>query len=127
MKLSNALTAISCILLLSQTMQQPAFAGYNPEDPQGPTDPQGPNDPQEPNNPGPDSGKADPVNPSFDPVGSGDRNPGEQWGRNGGGDMPFDLRLGYQGLVLLDSCTGEDVNTKNICVGQPNVASLPTE
>lgn len=120
MKLSNALTAISCILLLSQTMQQPALAGYN-------DDPQGPTDPQEPNNPGLDSGKPDPVNPSFDPVGSGDRNPGGQWGRNGGGGMPFDLQLGYQGLVLLDSCTGEGVITKNICGIQPDVASLPTE
>ena len=121
MKLSNALTAISFILLLSQTMQQPALAGYN-------DDPQGPTDPQEPNNPGLDAEKVGPVNPSFDPVGSGDRNPGEQWGRNSNGsDMPFDLQLGYQGLVLLDSCTGEGVITNNICGIQPDVASLPTE
>ncbi len=134
MKLSNALTAISCILLLSQTMQQPAFAEYDPSDPnsggttdpEDPSDPEDPIDPQEPNTPGPDSGKADRVNPSFDPVGSGDKNPSEQFARNGG-NLSFDLRLGYQGLVLLDSCTGEDVITKNICVMQPNVASLPTE
>lgn len=172
MKLSNALTAISCILLLSQTMHQPAFADYNPNDTGSGGDHQGGGDGQggddhggdgqggghqggdnqgggnqgggggqgntDPTNPG--SGNPGPSNPG--PSGPSASSPSEPTDRNHAGDtlnptgqggnfpstgLRFNVRLGYQGFVALDSCISEKLVSPDICGVTPNVASLPSE
>ncbi len=125
MKLSNALTAMSLILLITQTMQQPAFAGSNlgngTHPGSGTTTGSG------------TTGLNTPEGNESNPAGSySGGNPYVAYGAQPGtpygsyatytfpGSQPFNVQLGYQSLVLMDYCVTAGAEGDNSCLLKAN-------
>lgn len=127
MKLSNALTAMSLILLITQTMQQPAFA----------TDPSAPGNGTHPGSGTttgsgttslntPEGNGSNPAVPysGGNPYAAYGTQPGTPYGSYGTytfpGNQPFNVQLGYQSLVLMDYCVTAGAEGDNSCLLKAN-------